>query len=83
MDHALPLNEIKSLTVRLGLIFVHNKTGYASGRRYAIRNGRMCLCAHEDLACIEHYLWGYRDGRRAVYLDIVDPNKLRGESNDE
>ena len=59
---------IKELMVRandLDLIFVHTKPGSYSSERFAIMDGRMCLCANEDPILIEHYLFGYRDGRES------------------
>ncbi len=61
--NALPLDEIKTMAVEQGLIFVHNQATYQTAESFSLHHERTCVCASEHLGIIEHYIFGFRDGR--------------------
>lgn len=63
MDN-LALSEVKSLAVKMGLLFIHEASSPEWGAEtFALYYGNTCLHKTSDLSTVEHYLWGYRDGR--------------------
>ena len=58
-----PLDSLKSLAVSMGLIFIHEQDTAERMGRFSLYYGGTCLCSNESLGPIEHYLYGFRDGR--------------------
>lgn len=63
------LDQMKSLAVDEGLIFLHEEASPDKAERFAVYHDRTCLCASEDLQVVEFYLFGFRDGRTSPTKD--------------
>lgn len=57
------VEHIKDMAVRLGLDFVEQHATHHSARRFHVYQGKTCLVSADDPMQVEHYLYGFRDGR--------------------
>ena len=66
-----PLDSLKTLAVSMGLIFLHEKDTPQSMGKFSLYYRATCLCSNESLGPIEHYLYGFRDGRSVPHPDAA------------
>ena len=75
----MDLDSLKTLAVNQGLVVLDEGATLDKARRISLYYGRTCLCASENIQLIEHYLFGFRDGRTTPHPDAHDAERLAND----
>lgn len=63
---------IRDLCVKLKLDFIEQHASQHGARRFYVYFGKTCLVSADDPMQVEHYLYGFRDGRSVPMPEAHD-----------